>query len=499
MRLKTPPIKMTVRPEMAVLCIATASWLSIASYTVASPAHAQSLTEALVSTYTNNPQLRAARAELRAVDERVNQAKGGYRPNIDAATSVGHEWVNNRRAEGRYDAATGERVFGPIVETTPQSTRLSLTQPVFRGFRTVRAIERAENEVMAQRSRLASTEQNILLNAAVAYLDVYRDQAVVDLTINNERVLQRQLEAAGDRFRVGEITKTDVSQAEARVAGATAGRAASEGNLIQSRATYLRFVGSQPGVLPQPELTLTIASSLEETLSAAMTHDPDVLAAQYLEIASRQSIHEAEGELLPEVNLRSNWTRTLEQGGNQAQQADVYTVLAELRVPLYEQGVAYSKVRQAKQTAGQRRLDIETARRTSSERATQSWQALVTSRAQIVSYKAQVDAANVALEGVRQEATVGSRTVLDVLDQEQEALDARVNLVRAQREEAVAQFRVAAAMGNLTAMGLNLPVEKYDVTKHYDEVKNKLIGVKGDPDDLTGPDTTKQNPPPKIK
>lgn len=497
MRLKSSPTKIA-RPEMAVLNVAAVSLLALMSAAAVNPAHAQSLTDTLVATYVNNPQLRAARAELRAVDERVTQAKAGYRPNIDATTSVGHEWTNNRRAEGRY-APSGERTFGPVIDTTPQSTRVSLTQPVFRGFRTVRAIERAENEVLAQRSRLTAIEQNVLLNAAVAYLDVYRDQIVVDITTNNERVLNRQLEAAGDRFRVGEITKTDVSQAEARVAGATASRASSEGNLIQSRATFLKFVGSEPSLLSAPEFAITLPASLEETVNAAMTRDPDVLASQYLEIASRQSIHEAEGELMPEVNLRSGWTRTLEQGGNQAQQADVYTVLAELRVPIYEQGVAYSRVRQAKQTAGQRRIDIETSRRAATERATQAWQALLTSRAQIVSFKAQVNSANVALEGVRQEATVGSRTILDVLDQEQEYLDSQVNLVRAQREESVAQFRLASAMGNLTAANLSLPTETYDPVKHYNEVKGKLIGLKGDPDDLTGPDTTKNNPPPKPK
>jgi len=495
MRLKSSPTKIA-RPEVAVLNVAAVSLLALVSAAAVSPAHAQSLTDTLVATYVNNPQLRAARAELRAVDERVTQAKAGYRPNIDATTSVGHEWTNNRRAEGRY-APNGERVFGPIVDTTPQSTRATLTQPVFRGFRTVRAIERAENEVLAQRSRLTGVEQNVLLNAAAAYLDVYRDQIVVDITTNNERVLNRQLEAAGDRFSVGEITKTDVSQAEARVAGATASRASAEGNLIQSRATFLKFVGSEPSLLPVPEFAITLPSSLEETVNAAMTRDPDVLASQYLETASRQSIHEAEGELLPEVNLRSSWTRTLEQGGNQAQQADVYTVLAELRVPIYEQGVAYSRVRQAKQTAGQRRIDIETSRRAATERATQAWQALLTSRAQIVSFKAQVNSANVALEGVRQEATVGSRTILDVLDQEQEFLDSQVNLVRAQREESVAQFRLAAAMGNLTAAALSLPTAAYDPVKHYDEVKGKLIGVSGDPDDLTGPDN--KNPPQKPK
>ena len=205
MRLKSSPTK-TARPEMAVLNVAAVSLLAFLSGAAINPAHAQSLTDTLVATYVNNPQLRAARAELRAVDERVTQAKAGYRPNIDATTSVGHEWTNNRRAEGRY-APNGERVFGPIVDTTPQATRATLTQPVFRGFRTVRAIERAENEVLAQRSRLTAVEQNVLLNAAVAYLDVYRDQIVVDITTNNERVLQRQLEAAGDRFRDGESPK----------------------------------------------------------------------------------------------------------------------------------------------------------------------------------------------------------------------------------------------------------------------------------------------------
>lgn len=427
---------------------------------------AQSLDEALAAAYAGNPTLEAARARLRATDELVPQALSNYRPTASVSGDLGAEW--ERSNSFGFDDFNSET-------TDPRAARLNLSQPLYRGGRTVAETKQAENLIEAERARLVAVEQDVLLRAVSAYVDVVRDQAVVELTENNEAVLTRQLQATRDRFSVGEVTRTDVSQAESRLARATALRIQAEGNLISSRANYRELVGQTPGTLSAPASPLDLPADEAETI-AGSENNPSIAAALFAEQAARDGTDVVFGELLPRLSLDGE-LRTQYDTGFEGQETNAASITARLTIPLYQAGGVESRVREAKQRVAQRRQEVDAQRRNAIQNATSAWQALATARAQILSFEAEVKAAETALDGVEQEQQVGSRTVLDVLDAQQELFVAQVNLVRSKRDEIEAGHRVLGAIGRLTAQDLGLPVELYDVTKHYNEVRGKWWGV----------------------
>lgn len=430
----------------------------------AAHANAETLVDALAKAYATNPTLESARANLRATDESAAQALSGYRPSVSATGTA-----SAKQQETSTDP-------GNKVDTNPKTLSLNLTQSLYAGGQTMAAVSSAENTIRAQRANVQGTEQTVLLNAATAYLDVLRDQAVLDLNRNNEDVLSRHLEATQDRFNVGEITRTDVHQAEARLAGATANRIQAEGNLEASRATYANVVGEAPGVLERPDTALPLPGSLGEALDMAEEANPSIVAAIYSEKAARDSIDSAKGKLMPSIDLSGSAARSLDTTSDNYW-ANALEAKVTLTVPLYQSGSVHSQVRQARQQASAARLDADQARRTVAEQVRQAWQNLEATRARIESINTQVRAAETALEGVQREASVGSRTVLDVLDAEQELLDARVNLVTSQRDETVAALTLMSTVGRLTATDLNLAVDLYDTTRHYQDVRGKWFGT----------------------
>lgn len=463
---------MTVRSRFARRwLLATALTLTATmgtAVTGGSTAQAQSLEQALAQAYANNPTIGAQRARLRAVDEGVPQALSGYRPT--ARVTAG---ISRSTGESKYDGgSTGS-------EANPKSVGITATQPIYDAT-VAPAVRRAERLVEAQRATLIASEQSVLLAAAQAYLDIVQNQAILQLQMNNEQVLRRQLDAARDRFRVGEYTRTDVSQSESRLSAAIASKISAEGTLRASRATYERLVGAAPGELKAPKPAFRLPKNLDELVELARANNPNVLSASYSEAAQREAVDQQYGRLMPSVNLSASGSRTYDPGrssGIDLNRSDSAQITAQVTIPLYQAGQPEALVREAKQTANQARLQIEEARRQVTESAVSAWQALQTARASIESYSAQIKAAQIALEGVRQEAQVGSRTVLDVLNQEQELLNARVFLVRAQHDEMVAAFNVLASSGQLTADRLNLPVQKYDPQANYDKTRGKWFGT----------------------
>ncbi|WP_247895668.1 TolC family outer membrane protein [Azospirillum brasilense] len=448
--------------------MATALTLGVAFVGGIDTASAQSLEDALAQAYSNNPALAAQRARQRAVDESVPQALSGYRPTVRATAGITRNASNSTFQGGE----TGS-------ENNAKSVGITATQPLYDA--TVGpAVRRAERTVEAQRATVLANEQQILLNAAAAYLDVVQNQAVLELQANNEQVLRRQLDAARDRFRVGEYTRTDVSQSESRLAASIAARISAEGTLQASRATYERVVGSMPGKLKAPKPKFKLPGTLDEVVEMARSNNPSVLSATYTEAAQREAVDQQFGRLLPSANLSAQANRTIDAGrssGIDIKRQDGAQLTAQITIPLYQAGLPEALTREAKHTANQARLQIDDTRRQAVEAAISAWQGLQAARASIESYNSQIRAAEIALEGVRQEAQVGSRTVLDVLNQEQELLNARVNLVRAQRTEMVQAFTVLGAIGQLTARQLNLPVQYYDADTHYKQVRNKWIGT----------------------
>ena len=382
--------------KRVTLALATSAVAAIGVVPGVAWAQAQTLDEALAAAYTNNPSLLSERADLRATDEGVPQALANWRPDVSISGDISRErtYLTSRTPE-----RTKTR--------TPRGSSLDVTQPLFRGFRTLAATRSAEADVQAARASLVATEQTVLLNAVTAYVDVVADQAVLDLRKNNEQVLTRQLEATRDRFRVGEITRTDVSQAEARLAGATADRIQAEGTLAASRATFLNVIGERPGNLERPPDTAVgdLPISLEAAKQIAETDHPDIVAARYSELSAQETVRSVAGELLPTVSLSGSAERRFEVSADNNRQDDLSIGLS-LSVPLYQQGAVFSRLRAAKQDVGKSRLDFETTRRNVIESLTSAWETLKSARAQIGSIKSQIQANEVALEGVQREAQV---------------------------------------------------------------------------------------------
>ncbi len=457
-----------MRPSRTALALAAFLLAPPAIVMAARPAASQTLPEALALAYANNPTLQTARAQLRAVDENVPQALSGWRPTVQLGASVG-----TAGSETTTTAAAGGTTRWS--NRDPISANASVTQPIFRGGRTVASTRRAENQVLAQRARLIATEQQVFQDVVNAYVAVIRDQEEVRLNTNNEQVLTRQLQATNERFRVGEITRTDVAQAESRLAGARASRADSEGRLQQSRATFTRLVGQPPQRLTPPQpLRPAVANALEAGALASQ-NNPNVVAALFDEAAARDQIDVQFAALLPQVSVTAQGFRN-DFSSDTVRRTTGSQVTANLTVPLYQGGAEHSAVRQARQQAQQARSIVEDQRRAATQQATAAFETFTAARAQVDSVRAQIRAAEIALDGVQREAIVGSRTTLDVLNAEQELLNARVSLVRALANVISASHNVASAVGRLTARDLALPVQIYDTEAYYRAVRDRWAG-----------------------
>lgn len=431
----------------------------------ARPAASQSLNDALAVAYQTNPKLQAARAQMRATDELIAQAKSQRRPTVIVT--------------GDLVGGTADNLCDRSTESNcaPSSITLDIVQPIFRGGSIEADIDQADNLIRAQRSALLVIEQEVLLEATTAYMDVYRDHAVLDLNRQNEKVVAAELKATQNRFDVGAVTNTDVVQAESRLARAMAQRVLAEGRLAVSRATYREIVAEPPENVEEPPLAIDLPKDEEETVAASATN-PAVVAAQHAEKAARNAIDSAFGSLLPSLELIGELeARDDLANDNRFDEDQTASITARLKIPLYQAGAADSRVREAKHRAGQRRKEIDVQRRAAARAAESAWRALETAQAQKSSFKTQVRAAELALKGVREEAELGARTVLDILDAEQELLDAQVSLVGASRDEVVAAYSVLAAVGRLTANDLSLDAPLYDVEQHYEDVRGKFWGT----------------------
>ncbi|ABS64611.1 type I secretion outer membrane protein, TolC family [Parvibaculum lavamentivorans DS-1] len=438
---------------------------ALTGFLAVTPASAENLIDALTAAYATNPTLQAQRAQLRATDELVPQALSGWRPNLQAQGAYGvtsTDTTLNNGASARDDLR-------------PLSGSVTLSQNLFAGGRTVNATDQAEASVQSGRESLLSVEQTTLLNAVQAYMNVIRDQSVLELNRNNVEVLKRQLDATTDRFRVGELTRTDTAQSEARLSLARSNLIAAEAQLTASRAFYERIVGQLPGTLEKPNRLEGLPATEEEARALAAQNNPSLRAARYSEEASREAIKVAKGALLPSFDVQAQYQYGRDPSST-IRDVEESSLLGVLTIPLYQSGVEYSRVREAKEINNQSRLQIYAVQRQVDEAVRNAWEQLRASRASITSTSEQANASNIALEGVRQESEVGARTTLDVLDAEQEFLNARVALVSAERDLAVAEYGLLAAMGQLTARNLELPVEYYDPEANYGEVRNKWIG-----------------------
>lgn len=452
---------------------------------VGAPAHGESLQQALANAYLVNPTLNAERAAVRAQDENLPIAKANLRPQIlgNASKSYINQNSNGPSAVGTgISDGSGTGVdfttFTTDGVTRPFSMGVSLSQTIFAGFQNVNAIRQAKSGIQAAREALRYAEQQVLLQATIAYVDVVRDEAVIRLRENNVNVLTEQLKQTQDRFDVGEVTRTDVAQAEARRADALSTLSVAQANLKSSRATYEQIIGNPPGNLAKPT---SIMHLLPNSLSQAKTlgdgENPQILNAVYLEEASLYVVNQITGELLPQVTLEAGYQKDYDVSSRLDEQ-EATTVTGRVTVPLYQGGGVAARIRQAKEDNHRLKKLVEESRLAVHADVISSWGVLQSTSATIRSAESAVRANKIALAGVREEAQVGQRTTLDVLNAQLEYLESQINLVTAIRDRVVAEYSLYAAIGRMDAQTLGLNVPYYDPFEHYDIVKDKWFGLR---------------------
>jgi outer membrane protein len=426
------------------------------------PARGESLKESLAAAYIVNPQLKAQRAQLRATDEEVSRAKSGYRPTVQG------------EAVHSYEDVSSDPPSPGDGDSYPRRYSINLSQPLFRGFRTMNAVEAAKAGVEAARENLRAVAQQVLLDAVTQYMNVLRDQAIVRLRQNDVDVLTEQLQATKDRFEVGEVTKTDVAQARAARASAVSALNLAKANLKSSRAAYERVVGYPPRNLRTPKpIDQMLPSTLEGALKIGERRNPSILAALFRVKAAQFDTKVVKGELLPELTLEARYEKSFDVG---VDETDRTTVTGRLTVPIYQAGEVSARIRQSQDTQLQRRQEVDQARQQVRSDIVSAWGQLVAARAALVSDRAQVQANRIALEGVRAEEKVGQRTILDILDEQQRLLNSEVSLATTRRDLVVASYTLLSAIGRLTPSDLKLPTETYDPDKHYRDVKDQAFG-----------------------
>jgi outer membrane protein len=442
-------------------------------------ASADTLEWALVQAYQNNPSLNAQRASLRSLDENVPQALSGYRPKLSLTANGGYDYASTLTHtvnQSTFPAGVSYTNFATPYEQ--RGVGATATQTIYNGLQTANRVRQAESQVMGARETLRVTEQQVLLDAATSYMNLLRDQAILDLNRRNVEVLTEQLKQTRDRFNVGEVTRTDVAQAESRLAAGRSSLLGAQSNYVTSQANYRRVIGVDPGRLapgtPVDRLSPTV---LDRAVVEGEQQSPSVLAAMYGVDVAELTVKVSEGALYPNFSITASTSKNWEPLYNTNMQT-LASIVGQLTVPIYQGGGEYSAIRQSKESLGQQRLNLDVNRDQARATVVQSWGQLDATKAQIEATTAQVNAAEIALNGVREEARVGQRTTLDVLNAQQELVNARVSLVTAQHDRVVASYTLLAAVGGLAMQRLGLNVTIYDPQVHYQQVRDAWVGVR---------------------
>lgn len=438
--------------------------IGLIGLTLSMPASAEDFGQALVSAYQHNPRLMAERARVREFDENYVQAQAASRFTINANAQVG---------ESRSE--TPPSFFGGgVFNSTPHSAQLSIVQPLYQGGRVKSLKAQAKAGILSARQGLRNAEQNLLLSAATAYLDVLRDEEAASIRRNNVRVLTRQKFAAQDRFDVGEGTRTDIAQSDARLAAAEIGLANADASLAVSRAAYVRFVGHAPESLtPPPQFILP--STLLEALERGRANNPQLIAARYNENAAQSAIAVAKSAGRPTLSLNGSLQGTRESSAN-VLRSESASITAQLRIPIYSGGLNQSRVRAAKQAKIRSKFETRETEQAVDQTVANLWAQVVASKRTLVASRKQVAAAEIAFEGVELEQQVGTRNTLDVLNAEQELLNAKLSVIQAERNFNVATYQLLVTIGGFDAYSLQLPVDTYDPRDNFDAVTVNSFG-----------------------
>jgi outer membrane protein len=441
---------------------------AICAALLASGAHAETIGGALIKAYTNNPDINQQRAAVRVSDENVPKANGANLPNVSAEADAGREDFEPQGIPLTNGSVTSPRGYG-----------VTVTQNVWNGNRNDNSVRQAESGVFGAREQLRNTEQNVLLSAVTFYMDVMRDTAILELDRNNVEVLQEQLRQTQDRFNVGEVTRTDVAQAEASLAGARATALGAQSQLQASLANYRQAIGDDPHSLaPVSPIARELPRTLADAIGVSQTEHPAIVAMLHGIDAAALQVKIAEGALYPTIGLTGQLQKRYDYNALPGAQVFVGSIVGQISVPIYDGGVSYATTRQAKEQLGQTELQTDLQRDKVRAAVVAAWGANQNSGGVLRAARAQVQAAEVALAGVREEAKVGQRTTLDVLNAQQTLLNARVQLVTAQHDSVVNSYSLLSAVGRLSIRTLGLAIAEYDPRVHFDQVKNKLWGVR---------------------
>jgi outer membrane protein len=447
--------------------VATAIAVALFSMQGQALANTFTLDEALGVAYETNPQLDAQRAAQRANDEGVAQANANWRPQINAGASYGYEGVHGPAS-----------VFSRAITIYhPLTGQLTVTEPVFRGGRTYAEIGKAKAVVRAGRAQLSNAEEGVLIDAVTAYMNVVRDESTLKLRKNNEAVLQKQLDATQEQFKVGELTRTDVAQSQARLSGAQTDLVIAQGQLEVDRSNFEHVIGRPAETLETQPALPKLPATEDAAIRVASNQNPFLVAARENARAADYAVDDAAGALLPQFSVNGEYQYT--QGsptGFSVGAEHITALIGQLTVPIYQGGADESAVRQAKDLRSQAQLAIADADRQVLDATRSAWVSFTAAEAAIRSNRAQVAANQVAYDGVKQEQQVGSRTILDVLNAEQELLNAEVAVVSSERDSYVAAYQLLSAMGLLTARGLGLKVQIYDPKENYDDNASRWVG-----------------------
>lgn len=460
---------------------ATATVLMLLSLPIAGPASAETLQGALAKAYRANPTLTGARAGQRATDEGVAIQKAAGRPLLDGTVSY------------------QESILKPTISfTSPQRTLNAQTQlsvPVYQGGSVRNGIRAAKTRVEAGQAQLRGTEMSIFSQTVAAYMDVIRDTAIVSLNLTNVRVLEVNLQATNDRFEVGDVTRTDVAQSQSRLALARSDLQTAEANLIASKENYIALVGEAPGDLEPPPQLPGLPADPDVAVQVALRDNPDILAANKQREARAYDVKAAKGAIMPTISaftqagytnyLHSLNSTALDSNGNSIEGPQINKQAAagvQIAIPFYQGGRPAAQVRQSQALQSQaieQAIEVERGVIAQTRASYASWRASLET---IISSENAVSASSLSLEGVRAENSVGSRTILDILDAEQEALRAQVQLVSARRNAYVAGFTLLAAMGHAEADDLGLESGAlYDPMVNYERVRGKWFDWDFDP------------------
>ncbi|HLY56683.1 MAG TPA: TolC family outer membrane protein [Stellaceae bacterium] len=445
---------------------------------LAMPAAAQTLDDAMVDAYQTSPQLGAAQAALRAIDEKVPQALSNYRP---TANLLGEEGVVHLSGVGNSSLIAGD----DFNFFSREAYGVRVSQPVYRGGRTEAELDGAMHTIESNRARLVNVEQAVLLSAITDYMTVVADQEKVSLTTDYERETAKYLDDTRGRLKFGAVTGTDVSQAESAASRATADRQQAEGALAVERSIYQRDTGKAPAVLSAPKGHPALPATEDELLAAAENESPGVVAAGYAERAAEADVDLADGALLPTLSLDASILHQSDVARFSVSNdslvvgrapATDYRIMAQLIIPIFDGGKSYSISRQARQVVSQRQSELDLARRDAQNAAAAAWEQLEAIRANDKTNREAVAANEVALDGVTHEASLGQRSVLDVVNAQDALFRSQLALVDTERDLVLKEYAVVASIGQLTAKSLGLPVQLYDPVAHFEAVRDKWFG-----------------------